>query len=230
MSKLSRTSEAYQVLKEQILDGVYAPNQKLGIDHIGKSMSVSPGAIREALARLTSDALVVAQPQRGFVVAPISIEDLRDLTAVRIEVEVQCLERSLKLGDLNWESRVVAAHHRLENLPLIGASGGQNTAKPSPEWIEAHVEFHDALLSACDSVWWFRLRDQLFNQADRYRRLMISTAKTNRDVTTEHREIKEACLKRDVKLAVKLLTQHMEKTATLLIDSSAELTKKQDSA
>ncbi len=228
MNKVSITSEAYQILKEHILDGVYAPSEKLRIDQICKSMSVSPGAIREALARLTSDQLVVALPQRGFVVAPISIKDLQDLTAVRIEVEIQCLERSITLGDLKWESHVVATHHRLENLPMIDNGSGESSFKPSSEWIEAHVEFHDAILSACDNLWWLRLRDQLFNQADRYRRLMISTAKSNRDVTTEHRDIKDACLKRDVKLAGKLLTQHMEKTATLLVESSADLTKNQD--
>lgn len=222
MNKMSRTSEAYEALKTDILNGVYPPRQKLGIDQIAKSMSVSPGAIREALARLTSDSLVVAQPQKGFVVAPISIEDLADLTEVRIEVETQCLVRSIQNGDLDWESRVVAAHHRLDHLPMFanGKSGPSSTGS-TDEWADAHIKFHDAIVSACDSEWWFRLRKQLFYQVERYRRLTVPYTKIDRDISTEHRKIMEACLGRDTSLAVKLLSEHMQLTATLLTASDA---------
>ena len=55
----SRTAETYDILQRDLLNGIYAPGSRLRIDLIGEALEVSPGAVREALARLTSDGLVV---------------------------------------------------------------------------------------------------------------------------------------------------------------------------
>ena len=68
----SRTIQTYETLKQELLDGAHAPRSKLPIDQVAERFGVSLGAVREALSRLTSDRLVVAEPQRGFTVAPVS--------------------------------------------------------------------------------------------------------------------------------------------------------------
>lgn len=78
-----------------MLDGAHAPGSKLPIDQVAERFGVSLGAVREALSRLTSDRLVIAEPQRGFSVAPVSAADLIDLTTVRIDIETRCLRRSI---------------------------------------------------------------------------------------------------------------------------------------
>src|SRR3546814_13711371 len=69
----------------------------------------SSDLVREALSRLDAEGLVISSNQRGFRIAPISIDDLQDLTSVRIDVEINCLKHSLRLGDLGWETNLVAA-------------------------------------------------------------------------------------------------------------------------
>ena len=51
--------------------------------------------VREALSRLWAEGLVVAEPQRGFHVSPVSLEHLTDLTLTRMEIEGLCLSRSI---------------------------------------------------------------------------------------------------------------------------------------
>src|SRR5712692_7230966 len=85
--KTSKTSETYKSLKSDLLNGHFAPGAQMRIDAISKSLDVSVGAVREALSRLTSDGIVENVPQKGFVVAPVSPEDLKDLTSVRIDIE-----------------------------------------------------------------------------------------------------------------------------------------------
>lgn len=220
MNKKSRTIEAYENLKLAILNGEYPPSQKLRIEQIAQSQQVSPGAIREALSRLTSDALVVAESQRGFFVAPISVDDLVDLTAVRIEIECRCLRRSIQLGDLEWEGNVLSSHHQLSNTATLN-NPDQPSLGFSEKWGDAHVKFHSAIISACDSHWWLKLRSQLFYQAERYRRLTVPFSKVDRDISGEHKEIMEACLARNTSEAVKLLTDHMQLTADILMGSEA---------
>jgi hypothetical protein len=88
--------------------------------------------VREALSRLTSDGIVENVPQKGFVVAPVSPEDLKDLTSVRIDIENRCLDLAIKKGDLAWEGRILSSYHRLSKTKLESDSV-QHTY--NPVWI-----------------------------------------------------------------------------------------------
>jgi len=72
-------------------------------------IEVGAGTLREALLLLVTDALVVAQGQRGFRVAPISIADFEDITRTRVLLETEALRRSCASGGEEWEAAIVAA-------------------------------------------------------------------------------------------------------------------------
>ncbi|MGV1800915.1 GntR family transcriptional regulator [Agrobacterium vitis] len=214
MTVRSRTLETYEVLRHDLLNGRFIPGSKLKIDTLCRQLGVSPGAVREALARLTSDGLVVAEAQRGFHVTPISIEDLQDLTEVRIEIELRCLRRSIAKGSLAWEGHIKDISHQLHHTSMSDPDGS-NTV--SPAWTELHAAFHDALVLACDSRWWLKLRDSMFWQVERYRRMAVPFMKEPRHVDIEHAEIAEAVLTRDTELACSRLEAHLRKTSDLLL-------------
>jgi DNA-binding GntR family transcriptional regulator len=203
----SKTAGVYDALREDILNGSHAPGAKLAIDGLARHFGVSSGAVREALSRLTSDRLVLAMPQRGFAVAEVSAEDLADLTDVRIDIETRCLRRSIQLGGLEWEARLLASWHRLSHV------AGQAPGRSHPEWERLHATFHDDLVSACDSLWWLRLRDVLYIQAERYRRMLLPQVGRLRDVEAEHREIFELAMRRDAEGAAAALARHLGRTA-----------------
>ncbi|UFZ03414.1 GntR family transcriptional regulator [Bradyrhizobium ontarionense] len=203
----SATQTVYEQLRASLLAGLYQPEEKLKISELGIAFSVSTGAIREALARLTAEGLVTAMPQRGFRVAPVSVADLRDLTDMRIEIETKCLRRAIANGDLGWETAVVAAHHRLAATPIASDDGGF-----SPAWIAAHGDFHAALAQACGSAWMLRVRDLLFAHNERYLDLARTADRGNRDAAGEHRELMEAALAHDTERTVAAMIAHIEKT------------------
>lgn len=210
----SKTAAVYETLKNELLDGLHKPDSKLAIDQLAERFGVNTGAVREALARLTSDRLVIAQPQRGFTVAPVSVKDLLDLTAVRIDIETRCLRRSIELGTLEWEGRLLGTWHQLSRTRSAGETAG------NPEWARLHRQFHDDLIGACDSVWWLRLRESLFMQAERYRRMILPYVRAARDVEAEHRAILDFTLARDSDRACQALADHLNLTAEIFISSS----------
>lgn len=214
----SRTAEAYENLRTRIVNTRYLPNEKLKIEVLSSDLGVSPGAVREALSRLTSEGLVIARPQRGFIVAPVSGEELRDLTEVRVQVETTCLARSIELGDAAWERRVRESCARLLQVPMVSDAEHKTV---NPEWTVPHKEFHEALVCACDSRWWLRIRDQLFAQTERYRQLSAPFAQEKRDTATEHREIMEATVARNIPLATALIREHFSKTTNIVLSSQA---------
>ncbi len=89
------------------------------------------------MTRLASEELIEATPQRGFRVRPLSVEHLRDLTWVRVQLESLALRESIAKGDVSWEADLVAAHHRLAVTPTYFEDGTGNL-----EWLTAHSGFH----------------------------------------------------------------------------------------
>lgn len=215
----SRTAIACDQLREFIIQATYAPGEKLRIDQLVKKLSVSSGAVREALSRLTAEGLVVAEPQKGFVVAPISRSDLQDLTNVRIEIEGRCLADSIKNGDIEWEGRVLSIQHRLRSL--AGSLGSTDLEIATP-WHILHKQFHDELVSACSSKWWMQLRSQLYVQSERYRRLSGPIDEFERDIEAEHDAIANAAIARNTQEAVSQMTHHLETTTSILLGSDIQ--------
>jgi len=218
-SGVNLTQSAYEQLRADILSCRLLPGSKLKIQELCTRYAVSLGAIREALSRLTSEGLVTAEPQRGFKAAPISSEDLTDLTKVRIEIDSLCLRKAIEHGDVDWESHLVAAFHRMSRTPERAAG---DPARSSEEWAEAHAAFHTALVEGCGSPWLMRLHNQLYDQSERYRRLSVSVAPKKRNIGDEHQKIIDAVLARDAEKAVKLLAQHLGATTAILLDADLD--------
>ena len=208
------TQAAYEGLRADLLACRILPGSRLKIQELCDRFSVSLGAIREALSRLTSEELVVAEPQRGFSAAPISTADLRDLTMVRIEIEGLCLKRAIAMGDVGWESRLVAASHRLSRTPERAES---DPTRSNDGWADAHAAFHLALIEGCASPWLMRLHSLLYAQSERYRRLSVPLAGQERNVAQEHQDILEAALGRDTERALDLLAAHLAVTTEILL-------------
>ena len=148
MSNKTQSDRMFEALRHDILACILLPGSKLRISDIAETSAVSLGAVREALSRLGAEGLVVAESQKGYRVAPISAEDFRDLTEARVEIERIALARSIAAGDLDWETDLVAAWHRLSRISE--QAGGPLFA--SDQWALAHGAFHAALVSACGSA------------------------------------------------------------------------------
>ncbi len=200
---------AYLALRADLLACRLPPGARLNIAELSGRLAVSLGAVREALSRLTAEGLAVAEMNRGFRAAPVSESELLDLTGTRIEIETSCLRRSMAVGGVDWEARIVAAHHRLSRTPER-VHGDER--RISDEWASAHKAFHEALVSACDSPWRLRLRNLLYDQTERYRRLSAPALSRERDLAAEHFALMEATLARQADAAVALVTSHLNVT------------------
>ena len=196
---------AYMGLRAEILACRMRPSERLKIHELCTRLNVSSGAVREALARLHTEGLVVAEAWKGFRVAAVSAEDLDDLTRTRLTIETDCLRRAIEMGGLEWETRLVGAVHRLSR---VSEQVGSDGVFASDEWADAHAEYHLRLVDGCDSPWLLRIRGILFAQSERYRRLAL-TPRSGRDLDAEHRAIATAALNRDADRGCKLLADHL---------------------
>jgi DNA-binding GntR family transcriptional regulator len=203
----------YAQIRSDILAGQYTPGSKLSPRVIATQSKVSLSVVREALTRLTEQGLVVSEPQLGFSVVGLDIDDLRDLSRVRILIEGAALKDAVLNADVEYEAGIVASHHRMvRNAPAT------DTERVTDEWARAHAEFHRALISACPSPRLRDLADSMRETAELYRRWSgaFPTQQAPRDVAAEHRGLMDAALDRNADLAARLLTEHINNTAALL--------------
>jgi len=210
----SVTEAAYNMVRHALLTGDIMPGDRLKIGELSARLSVNLSARREALTRLAGEGMLVAEPQRGFSAAPVSAEDLEDLTRVRIDIETICIARSIEHGGVAWESGVVAAAHALSRTPK---PYGADSPAGFDAWRSAHANFHDALTRDCGSPWLLRLRGQLNLQNQRYLSLSLKLTRNRIQADDEHRNLADAALARDVKTATALITEHFWVTTRNLL-------------
>jgi len=204
---------AYETLRREILEGAFEPGAKLRTEELRARYNISGSTMREALTRLLGEALVTSEGQRGFRVAPASLEDFRDLTEVRKLIETEALRQAITLGDEAWESQIVATFYRLSKVEERLAEDPSNAIG---EFEERNREFHRALIAACPSRWLHHFIGLLFQQSERYRRMSVAKRNIPRDVHAEHKAIFDATIARDVDLACKLTADHIDRTLTVL--------------
>ena len=211
----SQTSAVYARVKADIVAARFSPGEKLRINDLAARLDVSPGAVREALSRLVPEGFVVSRDQRGFTVAPISLDDLLDLTRLRCDIEEIALRRAVAEGDAAWEASVLATAHRLRRTERVVDDA------PNLDWLARHETFHRALINGAGSPRLLALNAQLYQQLERYRLLAWKVDRA-REVDHEHQALVDAALDRDAAALVALACGHFEKTASLVVAAGRE--------
>lgn len=203
--------DVYRQLRVDIISCRLQPNEKLRFDALRNRYGAGVGTLREALSHLVSDGLVRIDTGRGFKVAPVSVEDLEDVTSWRIDFETRALQTSIENGDDNWEAEIITAYHLLSKVTVPRVD---SAAEEIYEYGQKHMRFHNALVAACGSPWLLFFRSALQAQASRYQALSM----TDRDnvvnrAVDEHKAIMDAAVARDGKRAVSLITHHIQQTS-----------------
>ena len=206
---LTRTESAFLQLRRDVLQGVHPAGEKLKLELLQEQYGLSSSPLREALHRLAQEGLVRADERRGFRAAPMSAEDIHDITRMRLMMDLPALTESMAAGGDAWESEVVAAFHRLEILESRLSDG---PVVLDQDWSHRHRQFHMALLSACPSARLLSLSASLFDQAERYRHLSARHRQNARRKSEEHRRLMQAVLKRDAATACAMLEEHIRGT------------------
>jgi DNA-binding GntR family transcriptional regulator len=207
--------KVYRQLRVDIVLGRIPPGTRLRSDKLRQSYSIGISPLREALFRLASDGLVISSEQKGFRVAPLDVEHVRDTMETRLVIESRALERAIEFGDVSWEASIVASYHKLTsiNSPYDAEDGAET-------WARYHRDFHMSLIASCRSNWLKQFAKLLFDQAERHRMIVVryrGTFPYKRDAATEHELLVKAVLGRKKKEAIELLNIHYRETAKHVI-------------
>jgi DNA-binding GntR family transcriptional regulator len=203
------SAEVYESLRTAVLHGEFRPGQALKPQELADRSGVSLAVVREALLRLVGEGLADRRPNRGFVVPDAGAERWRVIAEAREVIEPAMLRLAIERGDLEWEARVRAAHHRLAGTPAY--DGGLVT----DAWGAAHHDFHRALLDGCGNDVLLGTFERLWTAGELSRRWSAVQA-PDRDFAAEHRRLEELSLRRAAGPAADALATHITRTVAVL--------------
>jgi len=143
----SLADETYDAIRARILDHEISPGEHVGIDELARELAVSQTPIREALARLESDGLVIKIPLRGYEATDLlSVGQFDQLFRFRAVIEPWAASAAAHRGagdDLE------ALQEELLRAELIDRSSGTATA----DFVEHDSRFHALVARASGNGW-----------------------------------------------------------------------------
>jgi DNA-binding GntR family transcriptional regulator len=223
-SRATLTEKLEEAIRIDILQGVLRPGQRIRPNEITERYGVSTTPLREALQRLAAENLVALDSRLGATVAPISLDDLRDVYDMLQLLDGFALARSIQRGDAGWIAEINWAFEALADA-LDAQAAGDGTQADHRRHLgmrssAAHARFHDALNSACGSPWMLRFIGTIHKHSERYVTLaMHGRIGQRRDSRYEHEQILHAAQARDSEAAVARLREHFSLTVDLIADA-----------
>ena len=203
------SERAATLVEHDILAGHLAPGARLGIVDLVERYEIGATPLREGLSRLVSRGLIVGIGQRGFRVADVSREDLADITCMRTAIEIEAIKLAIAHGDDAWEAGILSALHQMRRH--IERTGNE-FREGAEDFDRLHKGFHTALLAACDSRRMLAAHSDLYDQAYRYRRVMMRQFDSGKKFVRVHQLLADCVLSRDVPSAQEMLAEHLHST------------------
>ncbi len=143
--KIPLTEQAYEELKRQILDQELKPAQRLNIDALSRSCSISSSPIREALTKLVAEGLVVFAANAGFSVAPVpDPQRMRQLMEYRQVMEAHCAAVGAAAGN---PAICAALQQAIEDMVALRASGSVDYQQYR-SFIQLEQQFHAIIVES----------------------------------------------------------------------------------
>jgi DNA-binding GntR family transcriptional regulator len=187
----------YEVLREGILKGVFAPGERLRQDQLAEAIGVSRIPVRSALLQLEADGLITFHPYRGAVVNKLSPEEMREIYELRAVLEAHALRKAI--GAMTPE--------RLAHLEQLARE--LNAIADGEEFLTRRNEFYGELYDGEHHRRTVGLIERLRAEAGRYW-LERKVEYVSRPGQRDHLHLIEFIKAGDIENAVRWLHDHLQ--------------------
>jgi DNA-binding GntR family transcriptional regulator len=201
--------EVYDVLADMLMNHLFEPGERLNIDGLARTLGVSPTPIREALARLEAEGLIVKEPRRSYTVAPlVSVSDLRALIDFRLLIEPAAAAAAARTSSAEQAAA----------LGAFARSGGAGDYDDTANRLDMVYDatFHDRIAELSGNPWLRESLARLRSHQHMYR--LYHHARHAAATKPEHVAVAEAIAARDPDAAAEAMRVHLT-TAMRRIDA-----------
>ena len=195
---------AYEVIREGILTGVFAPGERLRQDALATQIGVSRIPVRSALMKLESQGLITFEPYRGAIVNTLTQTGAREIYEIRAVLEAHALRKAM----------TAMTPERLARLEELASE--LNEVENGEEFLQRRAEFYHELYDAKRQPRLVGLIDRLREEVGRYsieHNLNYVRPPGERD----HAQLLAFLRANDADAAVQWLEDHLEQVCERLL-------------
>jgi DNA-binding GntR family transcriptional regulator len=192
----------YSALKHRILTCSLQPGQRLMEKELAQELGVSRTPLREALNRLALEQLVFLTPYRGYAVTPVLLDDIRNLSELRLIVESE----SAALAAERAGARDAA---ELKKLAALHYQPGRRATYD--QYLRDNSAFHQALVRCTRNARLEWVVASVLDQIQRPLYLGLDIGLDAKAATAEHYDLVEAIGQHDARRARRVMAEQIKR-------------------
>jgi len=226
------SDETYAAIRDLLLEYEILPKQRVNIDALSVRLGVSPTPVREALARLESDGLVIKTPLRGYsATALLSPREFIELSQFRVIIEQWTAENAAlapysspstladEIAAIRTETAQLGSgplamrsllEHDARFHGMVAALAGNDLVRQSFERTHFHMHFLRLFLAARGSDG--TTVDTISTESSRSAARAWEQEDQISHTISQHAAIAEAITRGDGFTAARLMQEHIEES------------------
>lgn len=202
----------YAELRKAILNGAFSPGEMLRQEEVATRLGVSRSPLREALPRLEAEGIVVLHPRRGYAVAELNQEEVREVFDLRLLLEGEVAAQAILLRTEADIARVYEIASQMRQI-CETASDEETLAR----WSDLNLSFHDALLGPANMPHYMKALSTARGGIEAYIRTELRLTGDINQAQHEHGLLAQAFVSGDAETFVALTRQHSINTRDRLL-------------
>jgi len=196
LSSKSASREIYDDLFEQIISGSMPGGHRLKEIEISSRFSVSRTPVRDALRLLEQDGLTKILPAQGAIVVSLTPDDIEDIYDIRMMLEL------LAIDIAGYGLRL----QKLTELQRFIKECGNDIQRQ----VELDTELHQYIINAPGRRYLTAMYERTSRLMQRIRAIGFRNQEVLERATSEHMELLDALLLRDIESAKKIIRRHIQ--------------------
>lgn len=197
----SMAVQAYTILKEQVIEGVYHPGDKISEQTVADQLRISRSPVREAIRRLANEGLVDYFPNRGAFVKNYTENYVRDSFEARLILE------KYAIGHIQPELRE-RYREKMERLR------DRMMQEERADYNALDAELHETIVRLCGNEVLLNIYRQLYSQILTFREISLVDEAMFHLATLSHIAILDALLSGNDERAKRIITNHLGDSET----------------
>jgi DNA-binding GntR family transcriptional regulator len=194
------TQRAYDLIWEMITTLELEPGAPINEQALAETLDIGEGAVREALSWLAHENLVEVTPRHGIYVAPVDVDDLQQVSEMRLSLESLC-------------ARLAAQRATSDDIVVLEALREEQaamTAEEHRQLFDLDHKFHQALAKAAKNKYLSQTLDRLFGLSRRLWYLVLPHLEFLPSSVEKHLDLVGAIEEGDAERAEQIMYTHVK--------------------
>jgi DNA-binding GntR family transcriptional regulator len=204
------TERAYERLRRDIITCVIAPGSEISEAQLCSQYDLGKAPVRVALTKLCHDRLVRAIPRRGYMVMPVTLQDVHDVFELRLMLEPPAAR--MAAGKVSAQ--------RLKTYDDVYRLGyQQGDARSTGRFLDANKAFHVAIAQATGNARLAGAIEHLLDEMTRLLHLGLALRKAAQETQHEHKTLVKALARGDGESAERICREQIEASRQMVLSA-----------